>query len=148
MPHRAERSLAEVSALGVLQMRSSCNERDLCICQRRADERAAVILFVKVREYQPLPIDVKRVLGQASVKYQPRALWLRLKQELNLGVVAERLEMSDADRSCGYLFLVNYLSRAKLDLDAEAVVDHSLEQIYLYLSHKQSLDLPRLVIPT
>ena len=128
-------------------MRSSCNECDLGVGQRRADERAAVILFVKVREYQPLPIDVKRVLGQASVKYQPRALGLGLNKKLHLRIVAKRFEMPDAFNGIFYRLFIDNSPFFKLNRHTESLHHELLYDLKLNFAHETKLNLTKMLVP-
>ena len=126
MPHRAQRRFTEVATLGVLEVRLACHQRDLGIGQQCTDARAAVILFIKVVQYQPLPIEVKHAFRYARVKNQPRAAWLRLNEQLYLGIVAQRLKVTNANCLCRYFFFIQNLARVKLAINGEAVTDQTL----------------------
>ena len=100
-----------------------------------------MILFVKVGQNKPLPVDVKSVFGEVCVKYQPRALGLRLNEKLNLRIVTERLEVSDSDDPSRHLFFVKYFSRTKSAVNGKSILDKPLYKLGLYLTHKPRLYL-------
>ena len=93
-----------------------------------------------------MPVEVKTVFLQASVKDKPRALGLRLKQQLYLGVMAQWLEMPNAYRFLGNLFFVKYLARVKLAIYRKTLGYQSLEQVYLNVAHKTGFYLPQLLV--
>ena len=82
------------------------NKGYFCVGQCRADKRSSVILFVKIGKNKPLPVEVEKVFGESCVKDQTRALGLRLKQKLNLGIMAKRFKMSYANCLICNLFFV------------------------------------------
>ena len=94
-----------------------------------------------------MPIQIKAVFGQAGVKDQPCTFWLGLHQELYLGVVAKRFEMSDTDRFFGDPFLIEDLSGSELTDNTETLRDHTSDQIDLNLPHQPCLNLPQLLVP-
>ena len=100
-----------------------------------------MILFVQMRKDQPLPIRVQAVLGKTRIKNQSRSLRLGLQQQLNLCIMSERLEMSDADHFSFDLFLIEDFSRVHFATDSETFPDHPFEQIDLNLTHQCRFDL-------
>ena len=56
LPDGAIGRLPEVAALGVLEVSAARNEGDLHIGQGCPDEHAQMLLFLKMRQHQPLPV--------------------------------------------------------------------------------------------
>ena len=56
LPDGAVGRLPEVAALGVLEVGAARNEGDFHISQGCPDEHTQMLLFLKMRQHQPLPV--------------------------------------------------------------------------------------------
>ena len=147
LPHGAPRRLPEIAALGVLDMRTPGEQRDLYIRQRRAGEHAAVALFGQMREDQALPVPVEHVLAAGGVKRQPRAALGGLEQQVHLGIVAQRLEMSHAlDRRRDRL-LIQDAAGIDLHVHIEPLTDEAFEHLDLHRAHELDVNLAQCLVP-
>ena len=77
LPHGAVGRLAEVPALGVLQVRPACGKGDLHIGQGRARQHAEMLFVHQAGEDQPLPVPVQRVLAAYRVVNHAASRWQR-----------------------------------------------------------------------
>ena len=101
-------SLAEITALCVLQMGPAGGQGDLHIGDGRAGEDAPVDFFGHMPQDQPLPVDIQRVGGTAGVKNQAGAGRQGGQQQMDLCIVAQGLKMAHAFCfGCDGLFVVD-----------------------------------------
>ena len=147
LPHGAPRRLPEIAALGVLDMRTPGEQRDLYIRQRRAGEHAAVALFGQMREDQALPVPVEHVLAAGGIKRQPRAALGGLEQQVHLGIVAQRLEMSHALDRCRDRLLIQDAAGIDLHVHIEPLADEAFEHLDLHRTHELDVDLAQRLVP-
>ena len=96
LPHGAVGGLPEIAALGMLQMRASRDQRDAHIGDRRAGQHADMLALEKMRQDQPLPIAPEHLLGAGGGEMQAAAARRGLEQQMYLGIMPQRLEMSHA----------------------------------------------------
>ena len=66
LPYSTVGSLPEISALRVLDVRFSCDDGYAHVGYRRAGQNSDVHLFLKMGQYQALPVDVQRSAGSSS----------------------------------------------------------------------------------
>ena len=140
-------SLAEIAALGVLEVGAARYQYHLGVGQQGSRQGAAVGLFIQVGEDEPLPVEIQNILGQMGIEDQPRPRGERLHEELYLGVMAEGLEMPDAYGAGGDPFLVEDAPLVHLAVHAEAVGNEPFQKIGLDVPHEAGLDLGQLGVP-
>ena len=126
LPHRSVGSLAEVAALGMLDMRPARGEDYLHIRYRRAGEHSQMLLLGEMHQYQALPIAVKRILTASGRELKPAAPRERRKQQMHLGIVAQRLIMPHALNAVGYRLFVKHPAVVYLHGDIKAVGNKAL----------------------
>ena len=122
LAHGAVGGLAEVAALGVLLVGAARRQRDLYVGQRRTNQHAGVGALGKVGQNQPLP-----VFGQCVGRAVCRQLYAAaprtgFQQQVDLGVMAQRLIVADALHSGGQGFFVEDTALAESDVQPEAVL--------------------------
>ena len=96
LAHCAVGCLAEVTALRMLKMRTSGDQRDLHIRQRRTGQYAAVCLFHEVCQDQALPVPVKIILRYRRRKPHSAAPRPGFEQQMHFSVMPQRFIMSYA----------------------------------------------------
>ena len=106
LPHGAVGGLPEVAALGMFEMGAACDEGDLHIRQRCADEDAEVLLFFQMGQHEALPVFVQLFLPAVGGKLHPAASGQRLELQMHLGIVAQRLIMAHTLDGLGDRFLI------------------------------------------
>ena len=147
LPHRPVGRLPEIPALGVLLVGPSSDQRDLHIGDRGAGQYSLVGLFGQMGQDQPLPVQVQLIGGAVAFKSQPAAAGQRLHQQVHLGVVTQRLIVTDALNRGGNGLLVKNAPLLKADSQSKALHGHALQNLPLDLSHQPHPDLPLLLLP-
>ena len=74
----------------MFEMCASGDERDDDIGERRAGEHAEVLLLFKVRENEPLPIEVEHILRDGASAENAAAALAGLDQKVHLCVMTKR----------------------------------------------------------
>ena len=90
LAHGAVGGLAEIAALGVLQVGPACHQREFDVCDGGACEHAGMFFFGQVGEHQPLPVPGELILAEARrCDYTPSLLakGLRMKRTNTLGLL-------------------------------------------------------------
>ena len=128
-------------------MRTPGEQRDLHVRQRCAGEHAAVALFGQMREDQALPVPVEHVLAAGGVKRQPRAALGGLEQQVHLGIVAQRLEMSHALDRCRDRLLIQDTAGIDLHVHVEPLADEAFKHLDLHRAHELDMDLAQRLVP-
>ena len=128
-------------------MRTPGEQRDLHVRQRCAGEHAAVALFGQMREDQALPVPVEHVLAAGGIKRQPRAALGGLEQQVHLGIVAQRLEMSHALDRCRDRLLIQDAAGIDLHVHIEPLADEAFEHLDLHRAHELDVDLAQRLVP-
>ena len=146
MSHRAICRLAEVAALGVLEVRSSGEQGDLHVRDLRANKDAAVPLLLQVCHDQALPVDCQHIGSAAVLKYKAAPRHTGLQQQMHLRIVAQRLKVPDAFHSPGYGLLVDDRRIAEIHAKPQTLPDHALKDLLLHLPHDLGCDLFFLLI--
>ena len=147
LPHGAVGRLPEVAALGVLEMGAAREQRDFHVGQRAAGQHAGVRALGKVRQDQPLPVEIQLVRRTGGGKLHAAAARRGFEQQMHLRVVAQRLEVPHAlDGVCDG-FLINDAALAEGDGKAEAVEDQPLQDLKLHLAHQLGVQLAGRLLP-
>ena len=94
LAHRPVDGLAQVASLRVLDAGPPSDQGDFHICDGRAGEDAQVNLFLQMAEGLALPAPVQQLFGAVRVELQPRAPLRRLQQQVDFGIMAQRLKMA------------------------------------------------------
>ena len=147
LPHSPVGGLPEISALSVLEMRPSGEQRNLHICDGRAGEHAPMCFFFQMGQHQTLPVPVQYIFTAQALKLQAAAPGCRFQQQMHLGIVAQGFVMSYADHRCGNGFLIDNASGSELHREAEPLLDHGLQDFQLNLAHELQMDLSQALIP-
>ena len=101
-------------------MGSACGESYLHIGDRRASQHAKMGFLAQMHENEPLPVAVEVVLTDLCSENKTFATLERLKNEMYLGIVAQRLIMANAlDCVFDGLFIHN-LAGADADIKVKA----------------------------
>ena len=135
LPDGTVRGLTHITALGVLQVCLAHQQRNLQIRDGRAGENAPVRLFRHVGQNQALIAGVQNVGGADGVKNQPAPPAQRFQQHMNLGIVAQRLEMSDAFHPIFDGFLVEDLPIVQRHIHPESLLHQRAENFQLHPAH-------------
>ena len=93
MPDGTIGGLAEVAALGVLDVGAAGEDADAHISDGGASEHADMLLLHQVGEDEALPVQIQHVLTAQAAKDQPAAPGQRFQQQVYLGVVAQGLKV-------------------------------------------------------
>ena len=102
-----------------------------------------MLFFREMRQNEALPVEIERI-GRAFARKDEAAPALeRFEQEVDLGIVAQRLIMADALHGCGDRFTVEDTALAERDLQPEAAAAETLEYLQLHLAHELHADLAR-----
>ena len=139
--------LSEISALGVLWVRLARNEGDLHIGYRGARQHPNMSFFVQVSQNKPLPVLFGQILLAGGVENESAVAFCGLQQQMDLGVVAQRLKMPNALDGVFDRFLVDYVAHAEADLKAEPLRNNSLQHLKLYLAHQPELNTAVAFVP-
>ena len=95
--------------------------------------------------YTHLAVEI--VLQGPRAGHDARPALGRLDEQLDLGVVPQRLEMPDAPRGRGHRLAVEDAARAELGGDAEAVRQAAGHHLALDLPHELHVHLLQLLMP-
>ena len=127
--------LAEVAALGVLQMGASRDQLDVHVRQRRAGEHARMGALEHVGLDQPLP--VQRQIVHVALRFKGHAAAPRpgRQPQPDLGVVLQRLVVADADGGGGDGLHVQDARRAEVQPQAEAIQRQTAQNLRLNAAH-------------
>ena len=147
LAHRPVGGLAEIPALGMLEMGSAGDQRDLHVRQRRAGEHPQMLLLRQMGQDEPLPVQIQVVLADRGGKLQPAARFPRLQQQMDLRIVAQRLEMAHPLHGGGDGLPVEDAPRAHGDLQIEPLPDQGYQHVRLQRPHELGLDLPQIGLP-
>ncbi len=112
-----------------------------------ACEHPRVGLLSQMGEDQPLPVSIQLVLRAGRGKAQPAPPLSRLQQQVHLGIVAQRLEVSHPLYRCGNGLPVDYLSGAEIHCQTEAAGDDPAEDLRLHGPHEPQMELPQPLVP-
>ena len=147
LAHRPVGGLAEVPALGVLQVGPARRQGEGHVGEGRAHEGPDVGLFPQVGEDEPLPVPGQVVLpaGGGQVDAAPRRGGLQ--EQVDLGVVAQGLVVAHPLHPAGDGLFVEDAPLAKLYPQAEAPLQQALEHLQLHLAHKLQVELPQPLVP-
>ena len=106
LTHGAVGCLPKVAALRVFFMGAPRFERNFYIGYRCADKRSDMRFFLQMRQYKSLPVSVKDILAAVAAKFKTFAARQRLKQQMHLRIVAQRLIVTYALNRGGNRFLI------------------------------------------
>ena len=123
------------------------DQRNFHIGDRGAGQYSLVGLFGQMGQDQPLPVQVQLIGGAVAFKSQPAAAGQRFHQQMHLGIVAQRLIVTDALNRGGNGLLVKNAPLLKADGQSKALHRHALQNLPLDLSHQPHPDLPLLLLP-
>ena len=143
----AVRSLPEVAALGVLEVRLARDQRDAHVGDRRGDERSLVLALHGVREDEALPVEIEVVGGADGSVLHARSARQRLQEQVCLDVVAQRLVVAVAHDGRRDGLLVEDRSLSEGDIRTEALVQALAHDLQLDGTHEHEADLAELVVP-
>ena len=96
LPHGAVGGLAEVPALGVLQVGLACRQGDFYVGQRCTGQYTGMGALRQVGQDQPLPVFRQSVRLAVCRQLHAAAPGTRFQQQMYFGVMAQRLIMADA----------------------------------------------------
>ena len=100
-----------------------------------------------MRQNEPLPVAVERVLAADRVEHEPASGRERLQEQMYLGIVAQRLEMPHALDPFRDRLAVEDVTGVKGDGPVKAVFDQTLDHLALHLSHQTQLNLFLSLVP-
>ena len=103
--------------------------------------------FVKMGEYQPLPVNIEIVLADAAHKYESASDREWFHQKVNLGIMPERFIMTYALNRGQNGFTVHYSAAVHADIEIESLLNHAFQDFYLYFAHERSMYLAVALIP-
>ena len=147
LAHRPVGGLAEVPALGVLFVGPPGGQGDLHIGEGGAGEGPQVGLLRQVGEDEPLPAALQHVLPQAGADLHPAAPGAGLQKEVDLGVVAQGLEVAHPLHPAGEGLFVEDAPLIEGDVPAEAALHQALEDLQLHLPHELQVELAQALVP-
>ncbi len=147
LPHRTVGRLAEIAALGMLLVRPAGDEREANVRDRRAGQHTAVDLLGQMPEDQPLPVQGQRIGRAHRVELQAGAGLRRLHQQVDLGVVPQRLIMPHALDRGGDGLKIDDIALVEGDLQPEALRDQLLQDLHLHRAHQLHADLAQQRVP-
>ena len=139
--------LAEVAALGVLEVRVPGCQRDFDIGQRRACQHARVGALGQVGQDQPLPVAVQRVGAAGRGQLHAAAARGRLQQQVHLGIMAQRFIMAEALHRAGQRLFIQNAAFVKPSLDAETVLQYALQNFQLHFAHQLQVHFAQRFLP-
>ena len=89
----------------------------------------------------------QHILRAGRGKLKPRAPLQRLQQQMHLRIVAQRLEVADADDRGGDGLMIDHRAGAELHRKAEPVQQHPLQDLQLDRAHELDVDAARPLLP-
>ena len=125
LPHRPIGGFSEISALRMLQMGAPRNQRDFHIRNRRADQYAAMLLFLQMRQNQPLPVPIQLIFTAVRSDGQPAPGFSRLHQQMYLRIMTKGLKMSHPFHCIGDGLFIHDIPRSKLNGHAETFLNQA-----------------------
>ena len=147
LAQRPVSGLPEIAALGVLDVGTACQQRNLHVRDRRACQHPRMGAFLQMGQNQPLPVPVQHVLAAGAGKLQAAARLPRFQQQMHLRIMAQWLEMPDALHSVGDGLLVQDLAVRKLHVQAEPLRYQPFQDLYLHLAHDLHMDFRHIPLP-
>ena len=138
--------LPEVTALRVLQVSLTCEQRYFHIREFRSCEYAAMPLLLQMSHDQPLPVDSEHVRSAAVLKHQSAPRHAGLQQQVYLRIVSERLEVTDAFHRPGDRLFINDGGIPEFHAQTQPLPDHALQDLFLHLPHDLGGDLLFLLV--
>ena len=147
LPHGAVGGLAEVPALGVFEVGPPRRQCDFHIGQRRTRQNAGVAPLGQVGQNQPLPVAIQRVGAATAGQLHAAAPGSRLQQQMDLGIMAQRLVVPHALHGGREGLFVQNAALAKAHLQPEPAVQHALQNFQLNLAHELQMNLAQRVVP-
>ena len=134
--------LAEIPALRMLEMRPAGRQGDFHIGDRRTGQHPGMHLFLQVGHDQPLPVQRQLIDRDGGGELQAASRRQRLQQQMNLGVVAERLIMPDALHGLQNRFPIQDAALGEGDLQPVTIVQLAGEHLQIDIAHGLNPDLP------
>ena len=147
LAHRPIGGLAEVAPLSVLHVGPAGEQGDGQVGDGGAGEHPQVLLLHQVGEDEPLPVPVQHVLGTGGGEAEAGAPGGGLQQQVDLGVVAQGLEVAHPLHRGGDGLFVEDAPGAEGHLQAEPVPDEPGEHLQLHRAHELQADLSGLLAP-
>ena len=128
-------------------MRSAGDEAYAHIRYRRTRQHAGKLAFRKLRQYEPLPVAVERILGTACRKFKTLADGQRRQLKMHLGVMPQRFKVTRTrDRSKDRL-TVHDAAPVYAYVEVEALLCLGHYDLGLHFAHEPYADLLRLRLP-
>ena len=127
--------LAEVAALGVLEVRLAGKQREMHVRQRRTRQHALVDALKAVAADERLIIDGQIIHMALAVPVDAAAALAGLHEQMRLGIVAKRLVMPAAHHGFAHRFLVQNQRRQEGDFHVETVLQQLGEHLGLHRAH-------------
>ena len=121
-------------------MRAPGCQRDFYIGQRRTQQRAGVGALRQMGQNQPLPVFRQGVGRAVGSQLYAAAARRGFQQQMHLGVVAQRLVVTDALYGGGQRFFVQNAALAKGDCQPKALLQQVLQNFQLHLAHQPDVD--------
>ena len=106
LAHRPPGRLAEIAALGVLQVGPARNQGDFHVGEGGAGENPPVLLFFQVGNHQPLPVPGQHFFPAVDVVLDAAAGGQGLHLQVHLGIVAQGLIVAYPLHRLGNRFLI------------------------------------------
>jgi len=131
----------------MLLVRPAGDEREADVRDRRAGQHTAVDPLGQMPEDQPLPVQGQRVGRTHRVELQAGAGLRRLHQQVDLGVVPQRLIMPHALDRGGDGLEIDDIALVEGDLQPEALRDQLLQDLHLHRAHQLHADLAQQRVP-
>ena len=128
-------------------MGSAGGKGDFQIGDRCADSHAQVLLFGQMGQDQALPVPVQAVLAAFGGADQAASPGKRFQDQVDLGVVAQRLKVSDALHRLRDGLLVEHPSPIDFHRQLIALQNQAFQDLCLDLSHQLHLQLLQAGIP-
>ena len=145
--HSAVGRFTEIAAFGMLDVGASGDECDVHIGQRRAGQHAEMRLLREVRQNKPLPVEVEFIGRAGRCERDAAPPLARLHEQMHLGVMPQRLEMTDADDRLRDGLPVDDAALVKGHAHTEARLDQLGQYLELHLTHQLQVDLTQLFVP-
>ena len=131
----------------MLDVRLSRDDGYAHIGYRRAGQNSDVHLFLKMGQYQALPVDVQVVLAAVCRKVKPCSALGWFKQQMNLGVVPKRFVMTNTLHRSLNGFLVRNAALVEYDIKPETLFYQGFQHLKLNLSHELNVYFLKLLVP-
>ena len=139
--------MAEVAALGMLEVGTPRRQRDFYIGQRCANQNTRVGALSQMGQNQPLPVFGQRVGRAIRRQLHTAAPRTGLQQEVYLGIVAQRFIMADALHRRGQRLLIKDAALAEGHRQPEALLQDILQNFQLHLAHQLDVYLAQIIAP-